>query len=204
MSLVCAAVLAGACGRGDGDESAPRPAECSPSEVVSEGSRAAAVTWARGLTYHPEDSSRGYVTGYDPSGGGILTVNTTGNARTRSRSELGRGCVIGRIISNRVDTALGLAADTNYVWADSLTGRWRTLVFSNTGSGIRSFGMVIHAHAGGRPAPDSAALTDTVRRPCMDCEIAGWCRFPIIGIDSLRATAPGVRPGGPGVRDTIR
>ncbi|MGH7751610.1 MAG: hypothetical protein ACREN5_02240, partial [Gemmatimonadales bacterium] len=48
-----------------------------------------------------------------------------------TRQELGAGRVILRITSEAAYPSLGVRAGVNYVWVDSLTGRFRALVFSD-------------------------------------------------------------------------
>ena len=145
--------------------------ECNPPGQVSEGSRADIVSWARGLSYRRADSSLGYVSGFRRTATDSMTVQVVGNSR-RPRAVLRRGCLIGRITTSRADARLGLGAGSNYVWADSTTGSWRVLVFPEAGEGVRRHSLMIHNHR------TSALAADSVRRPCMECEEYGWCRFP--------------------------
>ena len=166
-----------------GDTTALALLECDSGRVVSEASRSDIVSWASGLTFQAVDSTRGYVAGVPSS---RMRVEAAGDARRRSRAVLRRGCIIGRIVSTEPDTRLGLAAGTNYVWADSTSGGWRaTVIPQRTSAALRSFAMSIHDHRASSPtesspkesSPKAPALA-AIAGPCVDCEIAGWCRWP--------------------------
>ena len=148
--------------------------ECDSTRDVTETSRADLVSWARDLTYHDPDTSRAYIRGVS-STGTSPSIHAAGNARTRPRAVLQRGCIIGRIVSTAANASLGVAAGTNYIWADSGSSGWRVAIIPETaGAALRSFEMRIHEHAA--LSSDAAALA--IVGPCVECERAGWCRWP--------------------------
>lgn len=150
--------------------------ECDSGRVVSEASRSEMASWASGLTFQNADSSRGYISGVPPTGAGSIRVEAAGEARRRPRAVLRRGCIIGRIIATEPDTGLGLAAGTNYVWADSGSDGWRAVMIPQaTSAALRSFRLAIHDHRTSTVPPPASAST---RSPCLECELAGWCRWP--------------------------
>lgn len=148
--------------------------ECDSARVVSEASRADIVSWARGLTYHPADTLRAYIRGL-PSTATRPSIHAAGDARRRPRAVLQRGCIIGRIVSTAANASLGVAAGTNYIWADSGSSGWRVAIIPESAeAALRSFDMSIHEHTA--LSRDSAAVA--IVGPCVECERAGWCRWP--------------------------
>lgn len=180
MVVLCAIT---ACERADDRPGADTPRggdepltflECDTARVVSEASRAELVSWARGLTYHDPDTSRAYIRGAS-STATSPRIHAAGDARRRPRAVLQQGCIIGRIVSPAANASLGVAAGTNYIWADSGSSGWRVTIIPDTsGAPLRSYDMSIHEHAA--LSGDAAAFA--IVGPCVECERAGWCRWP--------------------------
>ena len=156
--------------------------ECDTTRVVTEASRADIVSWARDLDYQPVDTTRAYIRGV-PSTATSPSIQAAGDARRRPRAVLQRGCIIGRVVSTAANASLGVAAGTNYIWADSGSSGWRVVIIPEMASAaLRLFEMRIHDHTG--VSRDSSALA--IVGPCVECERAGWCRWPTA--DSARVT----------------
>ena len=180
MVVLCAITACGRASDRPGDDTASGGGEpltfleCDTARVVTEASRADIVSWARDLNYQDPDTSRAYIRG-GSSTGTTPTIQAAGDARRRPRAVLQQGCIIGRIVSTAANASLGVAAGTNYIWADSGSSGWRVVIIpETTGAALRLFEMRIHEHA----ALSRDAATLAIVGPCVECERAGWCRWP--------------------------
>ena len=125
------------------------------------------LEWARAVSYHGTDSTRGRVSNFDPSDS--VQVQVALGMDTVSRTTLERGCVIARIIARGADAEFGIRADTAYVWADS-TNPFTATIIPDDGSAGVVYNMDVE--------PTAPTTTSIPKHICSQCGTSDWCVYP--------------------------
>ena len=168
------------CERGTGDRTASTSstatastsaiAACQHRDSVRSMSRDRFIDWARGLSYHGADATRGTAEAFDAADS--VRVEAAQGMDTVSRAELARGCVIARIIASGSDAGFGIKADTSYVWADSTNSFTATIVPDDGTSGV-VYNMAVDSTGGTAPT-----TTTIPKHVCSECGRNDWCVYP--------------------------
>lgn len=174
-------------------------AACNPPAEVSAATHPRVVTWAQSLSYAPRPDTGGpNAYGWESVPGARVQLHATTDNRRFSRQALRRGCLIGRLISNRADAGLGVTADTNYIWLDSTAQGFRALVIPRRASAPLKIlsAAVLNRHV--RPSAEYI-----VRKPmCMPCG-SDWCYAPRDTLRSESMPSGGMKDTGARLRDPV-
>ena len=158
------------------------PNACSPpGGEIATASRSSVASWASGLPYAPADPARAYVYGFTPSDSVVIQAIDTASASTLAP----KGCVIARLTSGVARPASGIGVGANYIWVDSLTGGYKTvLIPSDTTVSMTVHAVGVHDHMPGDPAIAPVGMLGF----CGYCDKDGrkWCRA---GLDTLSTTS---------------
>jgi hypothetical protein len=167
-------------------------AACSvSSDSVRRLTRSEFLGWARRLAYESQDTTRAKAYGFDPAAG--VRVEAARGMSSATRRDLGDGCLIARVFSNRADTSVGLGVGWTFVWADS-SSPYTASFIPEDGSPVVGQNMSIE------PSAPSDASVASPKHICSQCG-NDWCVYPR---DTLRSEPVLFAPeGDTGLRDIL-
>jgi len=158
------------------------PSACTPpGGSIATASRSDVATWASTLPFVAADPSRAYVYGFAASDSVVIEAVDTVHLRTLAP----KGCVIARLTSAVARPASGIGAGANYIWVDSLTGGYKTvLIPADTTVSMTMHALAVHNHTLGDPAIAPVGALGF----CGYCDkdARKWCRA---GLDSASTTS---------------
>lgn len=150
---------------------------CRPpvADVTELGNRAAVLAWARTVAFRPAGPTEGMVYGFTGMAGAVVRLDAQVESFSPCDSLLARGCLLGRIISNRAHADLGVIADTNYLFVDRVSrGRWSAAIVPNNMSAPTKVHLIErHTHVAGTTRSAPAAGYGVCRACCRE-----WCVSP--------------------------
>lgn len=166
-------------------DNAGAAAACNP--PTSAATRAGFAQWAGTLRYVEVDSNHARLHGFTPPAGESVRLEITSPAR--SRADVTRGCVIGRIVSTYADPAFGLIDGTTYVWADSSSPNSVQLVPEDPASAMTGYNLAVVEYTEGEPIAPTGTPPKHV---CQQCSVSDWCVYPRDGLREVEPLPPNV------------